>query len=124
MSLPTNPLPLSIALYSVRLIGPLKFSLHGLLFSLFYLRHVSAVRFSSVILSHFCEDIPWFFAIWLMIDKTSFLRPNLNAIESVIYWFADPQRIIWHTVSRLDNLFIMVVNSFIDLSCLTALSEL
>ena len=45
-------------------------------------------------------DVPWFAAIWLMMHNTNFLAPHLNAVESVIYWFADPQRVIWHAVSR------------------------
>lgn len=45
-------------------------------------------------------DIPWFAVIWLMLDKTFVVHTNLNAIESVIYWFASPQRIGWHALSR------------------------
>ncbi|KAF7975489.1 hypothetical protein HWV62_9405 [Athelia sp. TMB] len=49
----------------------------------------------------FASYVPWFAAIWLMMHNTNFLAPHLNAVESVIYWFADPQRVIWHAVSRI-----------------------
>lgn len=48
----------------------------------------------------FGADVPWFVAIWLMMNNTPFLVSHLNAMESVIYWFADPKRIMWHAISR------------------------
>ena len=45
-------------------------------------------------------DTPWFAAIWLMLDKTFLIKSHLNAMESVIYWFANSQRIMWHALSR------------------------
>ena len=35
-----------------------------------------------------------------MVGNTFVLRTQLNAIESVIYWFASPQRILWHILSQ------------------------
>ena len=45
-------------------------------------------------------DIPWFIVIWLMVQTTFVPRPHLNSVESIIYWFASPQRIGWHALSR------------------------
>jgi hypothetical protein len=47
----------------------------------------------EILLTYFL-DIPWFVVIWLMLDKSFFVHPDLNAIESIIYC---PQRILWHT---------------------------
>jgi hypothetical protein len=36
-----------------------------------------------------------------MLDQTFITKANLNALESVIYWFADPHRVVWHALSRV-----------------------
>ena len=36
-----------------------------------------------------------------MINDTVILKVNLNALESVIEWFASPKRIVWHCLSRV-----------------------
>jgi len=47
------------------------------------------------------SDIPWFTCIWLMLGHTTILKQHLNALEAVIYWFASPQRVVWHALSRV-----------------------
>lgn len=47
------------------------------------------------------SDIPWFTAIWLLVTQTRILTTGLNGLESVVYWFASPQRILYHALSRV-----------------------
>ena len=49
----------------------------------------------------FVTYIPWFAAIYIMIRETVFRRAGLNNLESVIWWFANPQRVLWHAVARI-----------------------
>ncbi|KAF5361772.1 hypothetical protein D9756_002164 [Leucocoprinus leucothites] len=44
---------------------------------------------------------PWFFCLWLMIKEVQFDPVGLNALEAVVWWFADPRRIAYHTLSRI-----------------------
>ena len=48
----------------------------------------------------FVTYIPWFAAIYIMISETVVKVQGLNNLESVIWWFADPQRVLWHAVAR------------------------
>jgi hypothetical protein len=59
------------------------------------------VGWPLILLVTFISYVPWFAAIYLMIDQTFFLHPGLNRLESVVFWFASPQRIIWHAVARV-----------------------
>lgn len=45
--------------------------------------------------------IPWFVAIYIMIQETILQVQGLNSLESVIWWFADPERVLWHAVGRV-----------------------
>lgn len=45
--------------------------------------------------------IPWFTAIYIMISSTILRIQGLNNLESVIWWFADPERVLWHAVGRV-----------------------
>ncbi|KAJ7717143.1 acetyl-CoA synthetase-like protein [Mycena metata] len=55
-----------------------------------------------VIFTVYCISyVPWFAAIWVMIDRTSPIQKNLNALEAVVEWFADPERVLYHAVSRI-----------------------
>jgi hypothetical protein len=36
-----------------------------------------------------------------MIQEVQFLATGLNALEAVIWWFADPRRVAYHTLSRV-----------------------
>ena len=45
--------------------------------------------------------IPWFAAIYIMIQQTVLQVDGLNNLESVIWWFADPERVLWHAVGRV-----------------------
>jgi acetyltransferase-like isoleucine patch superfamily enzyme len=45
--------------------------------------------------------IPWFIAIYIMIQETVIYVHGFNTLESVIWWFADPHRVLWHAVSRI-----------------------
>jgi len=49
----------------------------------------------------FVTYIPWFAAIYFMILNTIIQVQGLNSLESVIWWFADPQRVFWHAVGRV-----------------------
>ncbi|KAJ7869391.1 AMP-dependent synthetase and ligase [Mycena leptocephala] len=49
----------------------------------------------------FVSYIPWFTAVWLMINDTDIIRVNLNALESVVDWFATPERVLYHAISRI-----------------------
>ncbi len=49
----------------------------------------------------FSLDVPWFAAIWLMLDQTEFIPPNENSLVAVIFWFALPERVFYHAVSRM-----------------------
>ncbi|RDB18500.1 putative peroxisomal-coenzyme A synthetase [Hypsizygus marmoreus] len=50
---------------------------------------------------YFVSYMPWFAMIWLMLDQTILAHDNLNAMESVIYWFASPNRVLFHALSRV-----------------------
>jgi acetyltransferase-like isoleucine patch superfamily enzyme len=45
--------------------------------------------------------IPWMVAIYIMIQETIIQVRGLNSLESVIWWFADPERVLWHAVGRV-----------------------
>jgi acetyltransferase-like isoleucine patch superfamily enzyme len=45
--------------------------------------------------------VPWFVILWLMITHTSIQSQNLNAMESIIEWFAAAPRIKWHISARV-----------------------
>jgi acetyltransferase-like isoleucine patch superfamily enzyme len=49
----------------------------------------------------FVTYIPWFGALYLMVSDTVVLGQGLNNLESVIWWFADPERVLWHSVGRI-----------------------
>jgi hypothetical protein len=40
-------------------------------------------------------------AIYIMIQETIIQVRGLNSLESVIWWFADPERVLWHAVGRV-----------------------
>ncbi|KAL0570785.1 hypothetical protein V5O48_011169, partial [Marasmius crinis-equi] len=45
--------------------------------------------------------IPWIVCLWLMIHQTIVIRDGLDALLSVIYWFAAPERVTYHIVARI-----------------------
>ncbi|KAJ6461738.1 acetyl-CoA synthetase-like protein [Mycena sanguinolenta] len=49
----------------------------------------------------FVSYIPWFTAVWFMMYETTILKGNLNALESVVDWFATPERVYFHALSRV-----------------------
>jgi acetyltransferase-like isoleucine patch superfamily enzyme len=49
----------------------------------------------------FVTCIPWLAAIYVMIRETVVRGQDLNNLESVIWWFANPQRVLWHAVARI-----------------------
>jgi hypothetical protein len=49
----------------------------------------------------FIVDIPWLACIYLMLAETPFQVQGVNAIESIILWFSDPRRVLWHAVARM-----------------------
>lgn len=36
-----------------------------------------------------------------MINDTTLIKANLNALESVVEWFSNPERVAWHALSRI-----------------------
>lgn len=39
--------------------------------------------------------------LYLMFEYTVVLREGMNPLQSVIYWFAEPRRIVFHVVARV-----------------------
>ncbi|KAJ7189098.1 acetyl-CoA synthetase-like protein [Mycena filopes] len=50
---------------------------------------------------YFASYIPWFCAVYLMINQTIIIKENLNALESVVEWFSTPERVLYHAISRI-----------------------
>ncbi|KAJ7870970.1 acetyl-CoA synthetase-like protein [Mycena olivaceomarginata] len=59
------------------------------------------VAWPVILFVYFVSYIPWFSAVWLMMYETDILKDNLNALESVVVWFATPQRVSYHALSRI-----------------------
>ncbi len=55
----------------------------------------------TVIDIHFTIDVPWFASIFLMIYQTDFIEPDRTSLVAVIFWFANPERVLYHAVSRM-----------------------
>ncbi|THU98088.1 acetyl-CoA synthetase-like protein [Dendrothele bispora CBS 962.96] len=53
--------------------------------------------------------IPWFLCLWAMFDRTQLVHPGVPPMVSIIFWFSDPVRVLFHIVSR------MVRNSVVPL---------
>ncbi|KAI5895638.1 uncharacterized protein SCHCODRAFT_02686995 [Schizophyllum commune H4-8] len=49
----------------------------------------------------FAAFVPWFCMLYLMFEYTVVLREGMNPLQSVIYWFAEPRRIVFHVVARV-----------------------
>ncbi|KIK57060.1 hypothetical protein GYMLUDRAFT_173450 [Collybiopsis luxurians FD-317 M1] len=46
--------------------------------------------------------IPWFVVLWEMVSDTNIIKPGTSSpLVSVVYWFSDPERVLWHAVSRM-----------------------
>ncbi|KAK7031546.1 peroxisomal-coenzyme A synthetase [Favolaschia claudopus] len=50
---------------------------------------------------YFVSYLPWFAALYLMVDQVSITVAQLNTLESVVYWFSSPQRVAFHALSRV-----------------------
>ncbi|KAJ7098543.1 AMP-dependent synthetase and ligase [Mycena belliarum] len=60
------------------------------------------VAWPVIFLVYFVSYIPWFVAIWLMVTETIIVKwRSLNALESVVDWFATPERVAYHALSRI-----------------------
>ncbi|KAJ7732272.1 acetyl-CoA synthetase-like protein [Mycena olivaceomarginata] len=59
------------------------------------------VAWPVIFFVYFVSYIPWFSAVWLMMYETDMLKDNLNALESVVVWFATPERVSYHALSRI-----------------------
>ncbi|KAF7353378.1 Peroxisomal-coenzyme a synthetase [Mycena sanguinolenta] len=59
------------------------------------------VAWPVMFLVSFVSYIPWFTAVWFMMYETTILTGNLNALESVVDWFATPERVYFHALSRI-----------------------
>ncbi|KAJ7663603.1 AMP-dependent synthetase and ligase [Mycena rosella] len=59
------------------------------------------VAWPIIFFVYFVSYIPWFTAVWLMINETQILKEHLNALESVVDWFATPERVGYHALSRI-----------------------
>ena len=60
-----------------------------------------AAVYIFLVIFKFVTYIPWFAAIYLMIQNTVLQVQGLNSLESVIWWFADSERVFWHAVGRV-----------------------
>ncbi|KAK7062500.1 peroxisomal-coenzyme a synthetase [Favolaschia claudopus] len=65
----------------------------------FWLKHF--VAWPIIFLVFFVSYIPWFTVIWLMTYKTDIFQGTENDLESVIDWFANPERVSYHALSRI-----------------------
>ncbi|KAF9026322.1 acetyl-CoA synthetase-like protein [Hymenopellis radicata] len=59
------------------------------------------IAFPIIFLVELASYVPWFAAIWLMLYQTEFIPPNSNSLVAVIFWFALPERVFYHAVSRM-----------------------
>ncbi|KAG7094328.1 putative NRPS-like protein biosynthetic cluster [Marasmius oreades] len=59
------------------------------------------VAWPVIFLVNFTSYLPWFAVVWLIIYRTDALNDDFNALLSVIYWFAAPQRVLFHIVARV-----------------------
>ncbi|KAJ7582266.1 AMP-dependent synthetase and ligase [Mycena floridula] len=59
------------------------------------------VAWPVIILVEFISLLPWFATIYLMTDFTVISHVGLNSMEAVIYWFAAPERVAFHAMSRI-----------------------
>ncbi|KAJ7246783.1 acetyl-CoA synthetase-like protein [Mycena haematopus] len=59
------------------------------------------VAWPVIFFVYFVSYIPWFTAVWFMMYETTILKGNLNALESVVDWFATPERVYFHALSRI-----------------------
>ncbi|KAJ7753545.1 acetyl-CoA synthetase-like protein [Mycena metata] len=59
------------------------------------------VAWPVIFFVYFVSFIPWITAVWLMINDTTLIKANLNALESVVEWFSNPERVAWHALSRI-----------------------
>ncbi|CAK5273778.1 unnamed protein product, partial [Mycena citricolor] len=59
------------------------------------------VAWPVIVAVYFVSNIPWFFAIWLMVSGVSIQTNQLSALESVVYWFSAPKRVGYHALSRV-----------------------
>ncbi|KDR80877.1 hypothetical protein GALMADRAFT_241361 [Galerina marginata CBS 339.88] len=49
----------------------------------------------------FISYIPWMLAIFVMLNQAEVIVQSLNELESVIYWFAEPERVLYHLLSTV-----------------------
>ncbi|KAJ4474912.1 AMP-dependent synthetase and ligase [Lentinula aciculospora] len=60
------------------------------------------VAWPIIVAVTFVSYIPWFIILWLMVSKTTIVEPgSANALVSVVYWFSNAERVLWHAVSRM-----------------------
>ncbi|KAJ3868476.1 acetyl-CoA synthetase-like protein [Lentinula novae-zelandiae] len=60
------------------------------------------VAWPIIVAVTFVSYIPWFIILWLMVSKTAIVEPGTNnALVSVVYWFSNPERVLWHAISRM-----------------------
>lgn len=45
-------------------------------------------------------DLPWAAVILLMLDQKILVSHRFNALEGVVWWFASPERLCYHVLSR------------------------
>ncbi|KAJ6474655.1 acetyl-CoA synthetase-like protein [Mycena vitilis] len=50
---------------------------------------------------YFISYLPWFVAVWLMVQEVEIVTTQLNALEAVVYWFSSPERVLYHALSRV-----------------------
>ncbi|KAH9479272.1 putative NRPS-like protein biosynthetic cluster [Psilocybe cubensis] len=59
------------------------------------------IAWPIILIVVFLSYVPWMAAIFVMVNQTHITRAGLNDLESVIYWFATPKRVLFHALSRI-----------------------
>ena len=59
------------------------------------------VAFPIIFAVLFISYLPWFAAIYGMVNSTRIQMQGLNSVVSVIVWFSDPVRVAYHALARI-----------------------
>ncbi|KAJ7493280.1 acetyl-CoA synthetase-like protein [Mycena galericulata] len=59
------------------------------------------VAWPVMALVYLISYVPWFVAIYLMVNEVTIITSQLNALEAVVYWFSAPKRVLYHALSRV-----------------------
>ncbi|KAJ7140577.1 acetyl-CoA synthetase-like protein [Mycena crocata] len=65
------------------------------------LRMKILVAWPAIFFVHFVSYTPWFIVLWLMTQQSYIFQEDLNALESLVDWFATPERVGYHILGRV-----------------------